>query len=207
MAPSHVVKTTEELRAIVGDPLRAEILGVLTKRQASVKELAEELGERPQRTHYHTKQLEKAGLVRVVETREVKGIVQKLYRAIADRFVLSQSIGELPDAGAVALELIRDHLQHGIMFAETAEEMSVEHAQLVLRTLAPATAKAFAAELKELVAKYTALEPTGERLWTLGVALYEVAPDSPLPSALAEYLEAEPTDDPDARVHIEHRQE
>ena len=63
MKGSRSVNTPAELKAILGDLRRLRILEIVTTRQASVKQLSEMIGETPQTTHYHTKQLEAADRV------------------------------------------------------------------------------------------------------------------------------------------------
>ena len=66
-----VVREPEQLRAL-GDDLRSRIVVLLRERALSTTELAERL-ELPKSTvGHHVKVLEKAGLVRVVRTRQVR---------------------------------------------------------------------------------------------------------------------------------------
>jgi predicted transcriptional regulator len=94
MSPTKQLETTEQVVAAMGDLRRMRILEILTERQASVKELSELIHESPQTTHYHTKMLERAGLIEIVEKREVRGALEKFYRAVADRFVAGEIAGK-----------------------------------------------------------------------------------------------------------------
>lgn len=49
----------------------------------TVKQIAAKLNIPPTKLYYHFKQLEEHGLIRVVDTRLVSGIVEKLYQARA----------------------------------------------------------------------------------------------------------------------------
>jgi DNA-binding transcriptional ArsR family regulator len=87
---SYVVETPEQAMALL-NPLRGEIVARLME-PASAAEVARQLGEQPQRVNYHLKALEKAGLVERVGSRQVRNLVELLYRSIAKSFVLAESL-------------------------------------------------------------------------------------------------------------------
>lgn len=72
--------TLEEIK-IYSDPYRLQILNVLNKmdRAATVKEVADRIGDVPAKVHYHMKKLERIGLVKIVSTKEINGIIAKYY--------------------------------------------------------------------------------------------------------------------------------
>ncbi|WP_336779688.1 helix-turn-helix domain-containing protein [Paenibacillus illinoisensis] len=75
-----VLSTIEEIK-IYSDPYRIQILNMFNKqgRPSTVKEIADKLGEVPAKVHYHVKKLEKIGLLTIVSTREINGIIAKYY--------------------------------------------------------------------------------------------------------------------------------
>jgi DNA-binding transcriptional ArsR family regulator len=75
----------EQLRAIA-DELRMRVIEVLASKPMTVTQLGELLGEAPAKVHYHVRELERVGLVKLVETREKGGILEKYYRAVAKSF-------------------------------------------------------------------------------------------------------------------------
>lgn len=77
---TKVLTTLEEIK-IFSDPYRLQILNIFNKldRPATVKEVSDEMGEVPAKVHYHVKKLEKIGLVYLVSTKEINGIVAKYY--------------------------------------------------------------------------------------------------------------------------------
>jgi DNA-binding transcriptional ArsR family regulator len=82
-----VVQDPKQLRAL-GDFTRGRIIGLLGQRAASTTELAAAL-EMPKGTvGHHLKVLEKAGLVRVVRTRQVRALTEKFYGRVARLFEL-----------------------------------------------------------------------------------------------------------------------
>ena len=81
----YQLETIEQLRTFA-DILRQRIIDLLADQALTAKQLATLLREPPARVHYHVRELERVGLVRLVETREKKGILEKYYRAIARNF-------------------------------------------------------------------------------------------------------------------------
>jgi len=73
----------ETLRA-VSDPLRIQIVELLTVQNLTVKQVAEKLGLAPSKLYYHFGALEKLGMIGVAETRMVSNMVEKLYQSNAD---------------------------------------------------------------------------------------------------------------------------
>ena len=72
MLESYEIENIEQLRAIA-DMLRLRIFEMLQQKPMTVTQLGEELGEAPAKVHYHVRELEKVGLLRLVETCEKGG--------------------------------------------------------------------------------------------------------------------------------------
>ncbi len=79
---TYELHSLEQMRTIA-DPLRLRIIEQLTRQAMTVTQLAELFGEVPSRLHYHVRELERVGLLKLVETREKGGILEKYYRAVA----------------------------------------------------------------------------------------------------------------------------
>ena len=79
--------TLEQIKAY-SDPYRLKIITFLrnNREAATVKEIADFFGEVPAKVHYHIKKLEKAGILELVRTREIKGIIAKYYYLTAESF-------------------------------------------------------------------------------------------------------------------------
>lgn len=82
IAETFDILTVEQLRAMA-DPLRIRIYDALVNKPMTATQVGEELDEPAPKAHYHVRELERVGLVRLVETRERSGILEKYYRAIA----------------------------------------------------------------------------------------------------------------------------
>ncbi|WP_151759375.1 ArsR/SmtB family transcription factor [Dictyobacter vulcani] len=81
----YELQNLEQLRAI-SDALRVSILRILRDRPMTTKQLGDHLEMAPAKVHYHVRELEKVGLVQLVETREKGGILEKYYQPIAHSF-------------------------------------------------------------------------------------------------------------------------
>lgn len=82
-------------------PLRQRALRALADEPRTNKQLAALLGEPPARLHFHVRELERAGLIALVEERPKGGVLEKYYRAVARGFRLGPALGAAPEAGDV----------------------------------------------------------------------------------------------------------
>ena len=105
--PVKVIRDLETLRVLT-DPLRMRILAALEKEPRTVKEVARLLDIPPTRLYYHMNLLEKHGIIRVVETRVVSGIIEKKYWLTAHNFNVAQDLfsPHSPDAASKGAEFI-----------------------------------------------------------------------------------------------------
>src|SRR5207237_5961865 len=86
-----VVREHEQLRAL-GDDLRSKIVVLLRERAASTTELAEKLGLPKGTVGHHVKVLEKAGLIRVVRTRQVRALTESYYGSNSRLFLFIRHV-------------------------------------------------------------------------------------------------------------------
>jgi DNA-binding transcriptional ArsR family regulator len=88
MSEAHRVRVVDDLDAFqaLGHPLRVRILAAL-REPASAAAVARAVGEPRQKVNYHLKELDRVGLVRVVERRAVGNLIETVYQAIASSFV------------------------------------------------------------------------------------------------------------------------
>jgi hypothetical protein len=74
-----------DMLKLITHPLRLQLLGQF-KRPRTVKETAAELDVAPTKLYYHVNLLEERGLLRVVDTQIVSGIIEKRYQVAARRY-------------------------------------------------------------------------------------------------------------------------
>lgn len=85
------IKDLETLK-VIADPLRMQLLEALSLEPLTVKELAERLGLAASKLYYHMKLLEDHQFIQVVATRIVSGIIEKQYRATADKLDIDKDL-------------------------------------------------------------------------------------------------------------------
>jgi DNA-binding transcriptional ArsR family regulator len=161
--------TTPAQHKALGHPLRHTLLGLLGQRAASISQLADALGELKGTVSHHIRVLEAAGLIRVVRTRRVRGVVERSYGRVARRFELDDVEGG-PERRPV-LELAAREL------AETGPEQAAAAGTWYQRTrLSPAAAARLKARLAafagELAGELAAADTPGEPVWAVLLALH-----------------------------------
>jgi DNA-binding transcriptional ArsR family regulator len=176
----------EELR-LISDPLRTHLLEALASRPCTVKELAADFGVPATRLYYHVNLLERHGLIQVVGTRVVSGIIEKRYRAAARQYLVDSALFAQPQPGREAgleavLEFvfdatkadIRRSVQSGrIDLTQTAPQ---PHALLIRRgfaRLTPAQAKRLHKRLLAVLKDFAETPNEGSaEIYSLACAFY-----------------------------------
>lgn len=93
MQDTLALTTVDQLQALA-HPLRQRVLRLLSGEPRTNKQLASRLGTSPGKLHFHVRELEKAGLIALVEARPRGGIIEKYYQATARNITLDFPIGE-----------------------------------------------------------------------------------------------------------------
>jgi len=104
---AEITITDPETLKVIADSLRLRILKQL-KQPATVKEVGRELDIAPTKLYYHFSQLEKHGLIRVVETNLVSGIVEKQYQVTASRYRVDDQLLATPEGAAEHMDSLLD---------------------------------------------------------------------------------------------------
>lgn len=84
--------TVEQLQAMA-HPIRLHVLRLLAGEPRTNKQLAARIGISPGRLHFHVRELERAGLIVLVEERPRGGVIEKYYQAAAENFTLGHQLG------------------------------------------------------------------------------------------------------------------
>lgn len=127
MLESFEIENLEQLRAIA-DIRRLRIFEMLQNKPMTVTQLGVELGEAPAKVHYHVRELERVGLLRLVETREKGGILEKYYQPIAHEISVERSLFSVPPDEALSmtgalLNQMKDGFQRALRVALEQKEM------------------------------------------------------------------------------------
>ena len=91
MEPIRRIQNFDHLK-ILADSRRLVILRLLMSEAMTLSQIGLVTGDHPAQVRHHLKQLERAGLVEMVDTRMVRGFVEKYYRARARAFLLQELI-------------------------------------------------------------------------------------------------------------------
>lgn len=156
MLEIYDINTLEQLRA-VADPLRIQIIDLLISRPMTVTQLGEALSLAPAKIHYHVRELEKVGLLQLVEKREKGGVLEKYYQSIARDFSVSKDLflTAPPDDSLAALGAYIDQTKEDFLRAfRVALERKDEQTSL---TLSGGRVYVTPAEFRQLMDQITAL--------------------------------------------------
>lgn len=166
----YKLESVEQLRA-AADDLRQRILEELVKRPLTVTQLGEVMKLSPAKVHYHVRELERVGLVKLVETREKSGILEKYYRSVARRFSVPRELLQRssPEDPVAALQAMMDSsseaFTRALLRATRLEEGGRNYPLTLARThlwLTEEQYNALSEELLQVFAKYEGFEQTAE---------------------------------------------
>jgi DNA-binding transcriptional ArsR family regulator len=117
MRETYEIETIEQLRAI-SDMLRLRIMNVLERQARTATQVGEELGMPAAKVHYHMRELERVGLLELVETREKGGILEKYYQPIAHTIrVNKELLLSTKDETQAAFRDLLDQISNGYLHA------------------------------------------------------------------------------------------
>ncbi|MEN8235893.1 MAG: winged helix-turn-helix domain-containing protein, partial [Actinomycetota bacterium] len=145
------------------DETRLLLLDLLLERAATTSHLAEALGKPKGTVGYHLKVLEKAGLIRIVRTRQVRAMTEKYYGRTG-RTIIMSGPAALPDP----LFMVRDALRDvEIIEGDPLPMFTARRARIP-----ESRAVEFAQALAELAAEFAAEPRGGERVYGLLAGVY-----------------------------------
>ena len=167
LADRIALTTPSQVKAI-SHPLRTTILQLLHERAATVTELAAAV-ERPKSTvAHHVKVLTEAGLVRVVRTRRVRAIDERLYGRTARMFYVGVERSVDGD------DMPRDFNDFEVAARESTAAYEsgklwgfIRHARI-----SEAQASEFWERMTELVAEFDELPRSGETVYGFALGVY-----------------------------------
>jgi DNA-binding transcriptional ArsR family regulator len=152
----------------IGHPLRTTILSLLHERAATVTELAAAVGRPKSTIAHHVKVLAEAGLVRVVRTRRVRAVEERLYGRTARMFYVAAERG--PDGDAMP----RDFNDFEVAARESADAYRdgklwgfIRHARIGEDQVSD-----FWERMAELVATFDQLPRSGDTVYGFALGVY-----------------------------------
>ncbi len=173
-AEEFIITDLETLK-VLADPLRINILEYLSK-PGTVKQVAEKLDKPPTKLYYHFNLLEKHGLIQMVETRIVSGIIEKHYQMAArvyrlEKGLLSPGTAEFDEGLEITLSGIFADARNDIRDSMAASVIEAgpdapDHRRLLVTQgrliLKPEEAKTFYERLMSLIQEYNRDEDEAE---------------------------------------------
>ena len=148
----------EQVRAMA-HPLRLRLIELFAREPQTAKQAAQKLGQPPTRLYHHVAILERAGIVRLKETRAVRGATEKYFEIV--RGPLTPESGEAlkgstaRDHEAIALTLF-DRARNEMVRALAAGAADGKQPMIAARAVArlsPADARHVHAELVRVLRK------------------------------------------------------
>jgi DNA-binding transcriptional ArsR family regulator len=144
----------DQVRALA-HPLRLRLLELFVRQPMTTKQAAEALGEPPTKLYHHVGALERAGLVRLRETRQNRGTTEKYFEAAARRVEASPAAAaataqDHAAMGMVVFDQARTELVQALVGGLADGRRPLIATRSVLR-MSPAAAKKVAAELTALL--------------------------------------------------------
>src|SRR5580658_9086781 len=158
------VTTDEQLRA-VSNLTRHRIIAALRFEPATITQIAERVGLAKGSSSYHVRLLERAGLVKVVRTRKVRGVTERYY-AMTARTI------ELPDPGAGQPDTL---MRHAVADLEAAPADGERHVRLAHLRLTGDQFAELGARLEALADEYRELSDPSLPDASLAFALFRPA--------------------------------
>ncbi|MEV3932980.1 MULTISPECIES: transcriptional regulator [unclassified Streptomyces] len=159
------VTTAEQVRA-VSSLTRHRIMAVLRFEPATITQIAGRVGLAKGSSSYHVRLLERAGLVKVVRTRKVRGVTERYY-AMAARSIV------LPDTGEGGPDVL---MRHAVADLEAAPSAGERHVRMAHLRLTEDRFAELGARLEALADEYRELSDPALPDASLVFALFHPAP-------------------------------
>jgi predicted transcriptional regulator len=144
---------------------------MLAAHKRTVSSVARELGVHPANITHHFKLLEKAGLIRVVERRDIGKNIEKYYRSIAHSFVVSVDKSTKSSKKALELSILRNDLSTAISTVKTNDKHGVVAVIKIARIL-PQDLKVLQKKVMELIREFSRYDSAKGTAYTLNISAY-----------------------------------
>jgi DNA-binding transcriptional ArsR family regulator len=164
-----VVSERDQLRALADD-VRTAIVALLRERARSTQQLSKDLGIPKGTVGHHLKVLEKARLIHVVRTRQVRAVTEKYYGRTARLFLFQTE--DPADARALGAAMLRRAAAE-LDVAPDTTRVGFPKSRLTAKDL-----RRLERRLERLTEDFLAADTPGAATYALAVALYEQKQDA-----------------------------
>lgn len=164
--PLYTIEDLSQVRAL-SHPLRIEVIKRLCEEPLSVGDVARRLSLPANKLHYHVGELERAGLVVVVEKRRKGHLVEKVYRAVGRSITVDRSIFAEEEGGIGAwydvIASVLDSAAIDLRRAIEDREIEPESAERTISlqeeiSVSPERYEAFRERLSALISEFKDLD-------------------------------------------------
>ncbi|MBB6452651.1 putative ArsR family transcriptional regulator [Salirhabdus euzebyi] len=94
---SNVVKITAQQQKLITSAIRIQILHTLIDKPMTAKQVAEKLGKSNGSIHYHMQLLYEGDLLKLVDTKNIRGTTEKYFLAIGTNFTSENETDHIPE--------------------------------------------------------------------------------------------------------------
>jgi sugar-specific transcriptional regulator TrmB len=160
------MKSLEQVR-ILAHPLRLKLLEHFARCPMTTRQVAAELDVPATRLYHHVNALESVGLIRLKETRPVRGTIEKYYEAVARKMVVGANVfGEgLSEVLANVMDEARRDLEGALERKDTTPDTLKPIALRAIVHGSPAEIARLRKKLLETLQKAPARKGTGAKAW------------------------------------------
>lgn len=157
-----VLRDLEQVKALAV-PIRVEVVMCLDQEPMTTTQIARLLGEKPNRLYYHVTELERVGILEVVETRRRGNLLEKYYLPVARVFRIDPSLFARGAEGQEAFlqtvvsqydSTIIEYRRRAADGVIAAEDMEKAFSSILDFGLTSAELAAFRKELRDLIRKW-----------------------------------------------------
>ena len=158
----------EQLKAL-GDAFRQKILALLVEHASTTQELAEQLKAPTSTVAHHLQVLAEAGLIRVVQTRQVRALTQKYFGCTARSYV---SISQVENEASHAVtEILSQAVKNIALQPNNTRFLSTS---LGYARISRVQAETFARHLQQLTEEFENLNTPGEDTYGFFGTIYHM---------------------------------
>jgi len=165
-----LLKESSQIKAYV-HPTRIAILRMLAVKKRTVSSVAKELGVHPANITHHFKLLEKVGLIKLVEKRDIGKNIEKYYRAIAHNFVVTADRQTKSNKKALELSILRNDLSTAISTVKRNDKHEVIAVIKIARIL-PSDVKPLQRKIMKLIREFARYDSAKGTAYTMNISAY-----------------------------------
>ena len=164
------LKRDSQIKAYV-HPTRITILRMLANKKRTVSSVAKELKVHPANITHHFKLLERVGLIKLVEKRDIGKNIEKYYRSVARSFLVNADRSGRSSKQALELSILRNHLSTAISTVKTDDKHKVV-AVIRIARITPRDIKILQRKILKLIQEFGRLDSASGKSYTLNISAY-----------------------------------